>query len=406
MQSPIGTGGQKGSIGPVGSIGLIGLIGLIGPSPDRPCGIADYVRRLEASLRDLLAREGGGSGERLVLSDFPRALADPALDRCAALLVHYERSLVDDPGFLRSLASRHPGKVFVVPHEVYGEDPFAYPYAALRSPFPPLLWLKRLRYRWRHRGYAREKALQREGYFAHRVLPLSLEGREILLAAAGDPAIASRILAPVPLARHDAGTGGGAAAEAGMPAGGDGGCPRPSPAGAAAKVFGIFGFLNPGLDYGSAFDLLERLGAGAELRLLGGDRGGGSLKEGLERDIASRGLGSRVRITGYLPEEDLPGHLVLCDAFLCPMRFKSNSGSLLRLFWTGKPILVPDVPLTRFLRDEGAPIHLYDGPEDLLALGRGVMDGALRPPEDRYAWDFPAVAEAYLRAMRTERRAQ
>jgi glycosyltransferase involved in cell wall biosynthesis len=375
--------------------GPIGGIGLVGPSPGRPCGISDYVRRLEAAFREHLAREGGSGGEGLVLSDFSRALSDPALDRCSALLVHYERSLVDDPAFLEGLSGRHPGKVFVVPHEVYGEDPFAFPYSSLRSRFPPLLWLKRLRYRWRHREYAREKALQRRGYGAHRVLPLSPEGREILLAAAEGPEIESRILPVIPHARFDA-----------RPAEHRAAVPPPPVAPGRGRIFGIFGFLNPGLDYGSAFDLLERLGPGAELRLLGGDRSDGALRSGLEREIASRGLAGRVAITGYIPEGDVPGRIGLCDAFLCPMRFKSNSGSLLRLFGAGRPILVPDIPLTRFLRDEGAPIHLYDGPEALLALGRAVMAGACRPPEDRYAWDFPAVADAYMRAMRPDSRPQ
>lgn len=385
-------GYNRGMERPCGSVFNIGLVG---PSPGRPCGIADYVRRLEAAFRDLLAREGGSGGEGLVLSDFSRALSDPALDRCSALLVHYERSLVDDPGFLKALSERHPGKVFVVPHEVYGEDPFAFPFAALRSGFPPLLWMKRLRYRWRHRDYAREKALQRRGYSAHRVLPLSREGREILLAAAEEPEIALRILPVIPHARLDPRSAERREA-----------VPAPPEAPGKGRVFGIFGFLNPGLDYGSAFDLLERLGPGVELRLLGGDRAGGAIRSGLEREIASRGLGGRVAITGYLREGDIPGQLGLCDAFLCPMRFKSNSGSLLQLFGAGKPILVPDLPLTRFLREEGAPLHLYGTPEDLFALGRAVMDGTCLPPEDRYAWDFPAVAAAYLRAMRPERRTQ
>ena len=348
-------------------------IGLIGPDRSQPCGIADYVERLAAAL----APECD-----LVFVPFRDAAASPALGSCRAILVHYERSLVPGPDFLPRLGVRFPGKIYVVPHEVYAEDPFAYPYAALGARFPPLLWLKRARYRWRHREYARERRLQAAGYGAHRVIPLSGPNAAILRARAP-----GRVLEPVPHASYEPPEGAAAPGRADF-----------FPYGPRA-VLGMFGFLNPALDYAQVFDLMAGLDPGAALLILGGPRNGGEMRDRLEAEAAGRGLGERVRITGWLPPEQVGPHLRLCDLFLCPMRFKSNSGSLLHLVHLGRPILAADLPLTRWLKAEGAPLDLYRDAGELRALAGGYLSGNLAPPPNRYRWDFPAAARAYLRAM-------
>jgi hypothetical protein len=373
----------------------------VGPDQTQPCGIADYTSRLGAAL----AVEC-----ELVFVPFHAALSSSALADCRGILVQYERSLVPDPGFVPALAARHPGKVFVVPHEVYAEDPFAFPYSQLRSAFPPLLWAKRLRYLWAHREYAREKRLQGRGYGAHKVIPLSGPGADILRGLPGaDPA---KILDPVPHAYFDPPASGGAA----KPARSDF-----FPQG-IRSVIGIFGFLNPGLDYPSALDLLAGLEADTGLLILGGPRAGarangeagtngsgrdaasagagqGRVESWLSGEVAGRGLGGRVRVTGYVPEAALSDHLGLCDAFLAPMRFKSNSGSLLHLFHAGKPILAADLPLTRWLRDQGAPLDLYADVRALLPLARAALAPGHAVPANRYPWSFPAAASAYLRLL-------
>ena len=371
-------------------------IGFVGPDQTQPCGVADYTSRLGEAL---------AAKCDLVFVPFREALASPALGECRAILVQYERSLVSGPGFLPALSARHPGKVFVVPHEVYAEDPYAFPYADLRSAFPPFLWAKRLRYRWRHRAYAREKRLQARGYGAHRVIPLSGPGADILRGLSGaDPA---RILDPVPHAFFD----------------------PPASLGAAKikrtdffpheirSIIGIFGFLNPGLDYASALDLLADLDAATGLLILGGPRPGarrvadagdgasgsakghGSVDVWLAGEVAGRGLGGRVRVTGYVPEATLADHLRLCDIFLAPLRFKSNSGSLLHLIHAGKPILAADLPLTRWLREQGAPLELYAGARELVPLAKAALARGSQLFAGRYPWSFPAVADAYLRVL-------
>lgn len=348
-------------------------IGLVGPDRTQPCGIADYVERLAAAL----AAECESA-----FVPFREALAAPVLRECRAILVHYERTLVPAPDFLRRLGARYPGKVYVVPHEVYGEDPFAFPYASLRSAFLPALWLKRARYRWRHRDFAREIRLQAAGYHAHRVIPLSGPNAALLRERAP-----GRVLDPVPHAFY-------VPPETAPPPGRLGLFPR-----GPRAILGLFGFLNPSLDYSQVFALLAGLDPGTALLILGGPRNGEDLKVRLEREAAASGISERVRITGWLPPEQVGPHLRLCDLFLAPMRFKSNSGSLLHLFHLGRPILAADLPLTRWLKEEGAPLDLYRDAEELRALASAYLAGEAQPPRNRYRWDFPAVARAYLSAM-------
>lgn len=375
-------------------------IGLVGPDQTQPCGIADYTAR----LREALAEKCD-----LDFVPFREALRTGALAGCRAILVQYERTLVPDPDFLRKLADRHPGRVHVVPHEVYAEDPFAFPYAELRSAILPLLWLKRLRYRLTHRGYASEKRLQADAYGAHRVIPLSGPGADLLRAQAGD-----RIMDPVPHAFFP-------------PPESDAVPTAPLRAGLfpaeVESVIGIFGFLNPGLDYASALDLIAALGGSVGLLIVGGPRGSaadqgaaGAPKDGplkvrldgpvgrwLAEEVEIRRLQGRVRVTGYVPEAALAPHLRLCDLFLAPLRFKSNSGSLLHLVGMGRPILASDLPLTRYLRDQGAPLELYKDAADLLTMARMALRPDHAVPPNRYPWSFPAVADAYLRILGSTR---
>ncbi len=368
-------------------------IGLIGPDQTQPCGISDYTARLALALSqkcELVFVPYGSA-----LSDKTSALghktpSENALSKCQALLVQYERSLVPEKDFLLQLSKKFPGRVFVVPHEVYADDPFAYPYHAIWSSFPPLLALKRFVYHWRHREYAQEKSLQRRAYEAHGVIPLSGPGFDILKPLAGN-----KILNPVPLAfftplSPDLATpiaaGQAPTRESLFPEG-------------TTTVLGIFGFLNPGLDYSMVFDLLEKLKPGVCLMIVGGPRPGTEEIFNPKIEAAKRGLSKRVHITGYLPEEKLFAHLRLCDLFICPMRFKSNSSSLLNLIHLGKPLLASDLPLTRYLKAEGVPVELYGDLMELTNLVKRVVEGGMGVKPNRYIWDFNASAEAYLRVL-------
>jgi Glycosyl transferases group 1 len=363
-------------------------IGLIGPDQTQPCGIADYTARLAEALH----QKAG-----LIFLSYAKVLdlspeEAEALESCQAILLQYERSLVPDSRFLKSLALKYPDRVFVIPHEVYDQDPFAFPYEAIRSPILPLLWIKRLAYKLKHRDYAREKALQAKAYEARGVFPLSGPGAVILRALA-----AHKILETIPLASY---------------------IPPENPVEqlqinrenffpkadshhkGTQKVIGIFGFLNPGLDYNMVLELLSKLEKEVSLLILGGFRTNAKLDYDPESEAEKRGLSHRVRLTGFLKETELAGHFALCDIFLCPMRFKSNSSSILNLIHLKKTILASDIPLTRYLQAEGAPLKLYSNFQELELQTKKALEGIEPVLENRYPWTFDRVADAYVQAIR------
>ncbi len=362
-------------------------LGLIGPDQTQPCGIADYTARLAEAL---------ASRCELLFVPFQNALMTDALRNCDAILVQYERSLVPDKEFLAQLSHRYSPRVFVVPHEVYHEDPFAFPFSEIRSSFAPFLWLKQWKYWLTHREYAQEKTLQKKAYLSNGVFPLSDPSADILRPLAG-----SLILKTIPLAffhppeldpsksipsiSHPSKLG-PPRLDAFFPT-------RPQ------WVIGIFGFLNPGLDYDQILDLLQSQPRDVCLLILGGKRHHGDTGLDIESQAAIKGLQGRVRVTGYLPESELSAYLKLCDFFVSPMRFKSTSSSLLTLLDLGKPILASSIPLTQYLQKLGAPLDLYEDAKGLEKTVDAIRNGTLMPRENGYRWTFSEVAEAYLHAL-------
>ncbi len=356
-------------------------LALIGPDDSIRCGIADYV----FDLRSALAARCD-----LRFFDYESSLKTQALSECQALLVHYERSRVPGPGYLRKLSLRHPGKLFVVPHEVYGKDPLAFPYEGLRSRHSLGLFLKKALYRWRHRAYAREKELEGQGYHARGVIPLSDPAAAVLRRSG-----AGNVLKPVP---HAAWENPGHSVTGKLSLAGK--LPRREELLPAQPDFvaGIFGFLNRGVDYSLAFTMLERFPK-MGLLLLGGDRGGGNLRTWLEEEILRRGLQGRVGISGYIETEDTPYYWSLCDLFLCPFRFKSSSGSMLRLVHTGKPIVAGDLAIVHYLQGLGAPFLLYRSQDELASLLRRAGARTLPAFPNTYPFNFATVAGEYLRVI-------
>ncbi len=343
---------------------------LVGPEPGRLCGIADYVQ----ALRPEFSPWAGG------FLSYNEALHDARVTAADALLVHYERSLVPGPRYLKSLAARS-SPLFVVPHEVYAEDPFAFPRADLRAP-AGWLWAKRLHYHWSHRAFAREVALQRRGYHARRVFPLNAYARSVLetrcpqrlgptipLAAVPVPPAA-----PPPLSARDY-----------------------FPAARPAFILGVFGFLTATNDYGAVWDVLTAYSDAGAL-IVGGPRLATERAATVLDAARTRGLEARVAVTGFVPENRLGEALAVPAAFLFPARFKSSSSTLLRLSTLGKPIVAADLPLTRELQAAGVPLLLYRDRKELLQRVAEIRAG-VRPPAPRYAHTPASVAAAYAAAL-------
>lgn len=339
------------------------------PDPDRPCGISDYAGTLSASLEKVCE-----------CRTLPFAEAFEAATPDEAVLLHYERSLLPDPGLLLRWSRRAAGRLFVIPHEVYAEDPFAHPYDSLRAFHPWALRAKRAWYRWRHGEFTRELSLRSKGYGAKRVFPLNGPAAEVLRATVpvGQMGPVIPLFLPAP------------ARAVAVP-------PRDAWIRAA-----VFGFLTPATDYDLIWNLLEQEPR-LQVLLLGGDRGGGTLTEALKGERDRRGLQSRLVITGYIPEEALPGWFAQADLFLAPFKFKSSTGSLLHLLRLGKPLLAQELPLTRWLASEGAPLLLCRSSDDWLARVSEFCAGTpLEIPPMRYPWTPARVAQAYVEAMQAE----
>ena len=64
----------------------------------------------------------------------------------------------------------------------------------------------------------------------------------------------------------------------------------------------------------------------------------------IERDIASRNLGNRVRLLGELPAVRMPAVYRAADFFLQPSVFEGQSNALLEAMAAGLPVVVSDVP--------------------------------------------------------------
>lgn len=76
-------------------------------------------------------------------------------------------------------------------------------------------------------------------------------------------------------------------------------------------------------------------------------RHGHSFAAGLRRRAETLGVADRLRMTGYLAEEELNHYLAATDLALCPFRSMAASGSLSTWIAAGRPVLASDLPQIR-----------------------------------------------------------
>jgi glycosyltransferase involved in cell wall biosynthesis len=111
-------------------------------------------------------------------------------------------------------------------------------------------------------------------------------------------------------------------------------------------VVTLFGFLSRRKGHALAVEAMRELPDDVALLLAGGrhpdDRTG--YAEGIQRLIHDGHLESRVRITGYLPPDDVAQVMSATDLILAPFTESSGSGSLALAFACGKPILASRIP--------------------------------------------------------------
>ena len=107
----------------------------------------------------------------------------------------------------------------------------------------------------------------------------------------------------------------------------------------------VFGFVRPGRGYESSLDALPGLDRDAVLVIAGGPQTEPqrAYLNALSADIEARGLKDRVLVTGYLPDEEVPGAMQAADVVLIPQEHGTGSYSLMVALGYGKPILASDL---------------------------------------------------------------
>lgn len=127
-------------------------------------------------------------------------------------------------------------------------------------------------------------------------------------------------------------------------------------------VVTLFGFLAAKKGHQLVLQAMESLPSDT-LLLLAGDRHPddhtGYVTQ-LQQEIQTRGLTERVRITGYLPKEQIPTIMAATDVGIAPYLQTSGSGSLANLFAYGRAILASDIaPHREIAQENPVPMLLF-----------------------------------------------
>jgi glycosyltransferase involved in cell wall biosynthesis len=143
----------------------------------------------------------------------------------------------------------------------------------------------------------------------------------------------------------------------------------------SAAVLGMVGWIHSRKNCERAVEVLARLSEDAQLWLIGSATPDAhAYCQGLERLAGDLGVADRLRITGYVGDEELRGRLAAIDVALVPYTAMSASASLSTLIGARRPVLASDLAVTRELH-EVAPdaIQLADDPGAMAALVKSVL---------------------------------
>ncbi len=127
-------------------------------------------------------------------------------------------------------------------------------------------------------------------------------------------------------------------------------------------VVTLFGFLSRKKGHHLAVAAMKMLPENVVLLLAGGQHPDDhtSYTEDLKHNIESAGLAERVRITGYLPLQDIPVWMAATDAAIAPYEQTSGSGSIANLLAYGRPVIASDIdPHVEISEDLPSALRLF-----------------------------------------------
>ncbi|MFI5341330.1 MAG: glycosyltransferase [Candidatus Methylomirabilales bacterium] len=138
------------------------------------------------------------------------------------------------------------------------------------------------------------------------------------------------------------------------------------------RVLGLFGFIQPNKNYELAVQALAHLPSDVVLLLVGGVRTAGEAWYGarIEALASSLGVASRVRITGFLPREELGPALSAADLYLLPYVAESSVSYSARVCLAyEKPLLASAVEAFQELRERYRCVELFISADPAVLAG-------------------------------------
>lgn len=111
------------------------------------------------------------------------------------------------------------------------------------------------------------------------------------------------------------------------------------------RVVTLLGYIHQRKGHALLIDALAELPADVVVVFAGGTpQADDSFLRSLWSRAAERGVSDRLRVTGFVPDEELTPYLAATDLAVCPFRSMSASGSLSTWIAVERPILASDLP--------------------------------------------------------------
>lgn len=164
---------------------------------------------------------------------------------------------------------------------------------------------------------------------------------------------------------------------------------------AGSRVLTIFGFVTPDKGYEVALEALRTLPGPVKLLIAGGTRveHEQAYMESLKETIRSKGLESRVAITGFLEDAEVATAMALSDLVLAPHTAANGSYSALIAVAHGKPVLASDLACFRELQEEAGCVELFDTGDETRLAERASFLLASKGTRERMARQAREYAE-------------